>query len=958
MDDRTSCEQDEDEALENRLQQIKHAIELNRQLIEEYSLERHQLKARLDELCLLGHLQGPSSSNNLLASSTTSETTAKPLRKLTLNAFARPYIRDSKGFTADYPYVGSMPTSFYLMILNQQSSKEWTEEEEKCLLDEVSSQYRHHRSESLVRQLDAAIAQHSSLPENSKEKEMKTKEIKDLNERLALHRTDEVAPERWSNNSSIDWLKVARYIETDRDSSECELYYNNYLHPAVNTTPWTEEEDDQLKTIVDSYDSLQGIWDEVATRLATGRIAAQCFQRHQTRWSTHQVGRIEGEEAKRIETIIKENTSANNIVNWTAVGSMVEHRSLSQIQHFWRTRRRRVETPLGQPWTPLEDRILAVGIQLFGPGNYKAVEHFLPLRNNNQIRQRFINNLSFAYGRKFGDWSGPEDELLLEMAAKCVRKYRGVQLINFPEIQRTYFPNRAKSQLYKRYKLLKRMLPPRVIENPADLSNMATITTTTRKIHSRRFNPRHLEMKSLKTNQEKEKYLMNTLKKLKERHCSDMQNIRKKAATKVKRKRAGKSTEADEWPQLGEMGTAYEELIDEQKIEQLNYFLGTMNVLYSFNLRWKFTRCTRLDQMANLMLELVLLELLDTSAEADQRLPLDHEALDSLPDSKRSKVIDKAHTLQLNLDIVRFFMVSNELIFTSKELEHQCLAPRSLVTPNFFTVFGFAILQLLSEPLIDRISLMCSPSDAGRPRRARRREDYDDEDEEDYLDPFEVDRDDEEEEETAAAFQQHQPNRIDPMAEKAKISQESEFEELSAIFQSIFLWPALLDLYKQEPELKEALKVPSNPSEQGAPPNDVAKVVVAKKRGRPKKKQFHRQVQDFVRERSLQNQIFLTQPMDEVLDSLEQMFHRLPRHGRFWLDEEPVQLVDRVEATLDSIQETVDAHFDKQQAEQEETKQKQKKTDTNKLSRGKKSKCEDKVIELSSEPVRRSQRKL
>ncbi|KAI2810547.1 Myblike DNAbinding domain-containing protein, partial [Blomia tropicalis] len=268
----------------------------------------------------------------------------------------------------------------------------------------------------------------------------------------------------WSNDENEILLREIRSQYVQAYTSKLVLRLETLLEKAPAEKPpeldilksnWTVDEDERLQELVTLHGTNN--WDLVAQEFGKGRLPWQCCSRYQSELnkSMRRLGRIEGEEAEIILKII-EQYKFGSTINWINVSCLIEGRTLQQIQHFYN----KLQNPtIIRKWSKLEDKMILAGVQLF-KNKWELISQFFPLRNNRQVRDRYQNQLAFSQERKFGDWTEPEDELILEMSTKYLKySTNGNTVTNFPEIQRLYFPNRNVYQVYRRYLYLKKKLP-------------------------------------------------------------------------------------------------------------------------------------------------------------------------------------------------------------------------------------------------------------------------------------------------------------------------------------------------------------------------------------------------------------------------------------------------------------------------------------------------------------------
>ena len=245
-----------------------------------------------------------------------------------------------------------------------------------------------------------------------------TTQIEDLN---SVDPYQLPVPDRWED--SLDWLKFATELDTDHNADDCELYWNNYLHPNINKSEWNKSEGRTPRRVGHTLRGLHD-WDRVAEELGTNRLGWQCCSRYQSELNSDvkRIGPLTKAEAKLVEKVIQQ-CRVGDFIPWHQVKYFIEGRTLPQIKHYWN----KINVlKRGDNWSEDENRQLLLAVKKCGTHNWRKVAQYLPGRSNRQCRERYMMRLNFGNARKLGDWTAAEDKLILELAPK--HNFKWVQM--------------------------------------------------------------------------------------------------------------------------------------------------------------------------------------------------------------------------------------------------------------------------------------------------------------------------------------------------------------------------------------------------------------------------------------------------------------------------------------------------------------------------------------------------
>ena len=849
--------------IDKSLEHLQNALKLNSLLTEYINEKRLEFIEKRDDNEVIFDNIWASTFNDDIAceeidGSNSGLLFTKKFKFVSLLPFFKPYFRDKKGLSAPKIYPDRMENDFVqnlvLLLQTPHQNRNWSNDENEILLREIRSQYVQAYTSKLVLRLETLLEKAPA----EKPPEL-VEQINELNSEIALANSKNLEPERW--DSIIDWLMIAKQLPLDRSSDDCELYYNNQLHKDILKSNWTFDEDERLQELVTLHGTNN--WDLVAQEFGKGRLPWQCCSRYQSELnkSMRRLGRIEGEEAEIILKII-EQYKFGSTINWINVSCLIEGRTLQQIQHFYN----KLQNPtIIRKWSKLEDKMILAGVQLF-KNKWELISQFFPLRNNRQVRDRYQNQLAFSQERKFGDWTEPEDELILEMSTKYLKySTNGNTVTNFPEIQRLYFPNRNVYQVYRRYLYLKKKLPESAFTTqPEPLNDVDCCPSIYQDMFQNRKTRRRFRSKKTAQLNKLVCQFPNDKGKLLQYMVNGKKRLQASAKLKIPsskldeledsmfKNKPGKDNPITKIVEIIDLDT---EISNKEFDKLLSMFVSLQDLRY----KSKCTFMTELDLNANAIMQLVLYELIDPSTNDNLILQsnlLRNEENDEAMVSTSSK--SNSHVSMCTLDTIRYFLTytafgrqsTNEAIISGNI---HCSSPKSLCTPNYCTIFGYSMLKLMSKALLFRL----------------------------------------------ASSESSDVENIN----EDQIRKQSQYQELQSIFYSLFTWPALLASATIEPVQSKFDSIVANESE----PELIVKEVV-KRRGRPPKRSFHHNTEIFFRVRSYQANVLLT---NTQLVNSELLINTYPFDGsQYWLHEPIDVLENRVSMFIEFIWNQVDQLFD------------------------------------------------
>ncbi|XP_030579652.1 snRNA-activating protein complex subunit 4 isoform X1 [Archocentrus centrarchus] len=210
-----------------------------------------------------------------------------------------------------------------------------------------------------------------------------------------------------------DWQKISNIdFEGTREAGDIRCFWQNFLHPSINKTRWSQEEVQRLKEISMRYGERN--WEAVALELGTGRTAFMCLQMYQ-RFVSGSLKRgswTPAEDALLRELVDK--MRIGNFIPYTQMSYFMDGRDPSQLIYRWN---QVLDPSLKKgPWTKQEDKLLLQAVARHGEKNWWKIRLEVPGRTDGGCRDRYYDCLKA--GTKRGPFDRKERELLLELVEK------------------------------------------------------------------------------------------------------------------------------------------------------------------------------------------------------------------------------------------------------------------------------------------------------------------------------------------------------------------------------------------------------------------------------------------------------------------------------------------------------------------------------------------------------------
>eukprot|EP00850_Spirogloea_muscicola_P001472 SM000005S17269 [mRNA] locus=s5:1095014:1097384:+ [translate_table: standard] len=231
----------------------------------------------------------------------------------------------------------------------------------------------------------------------------------------------------WQRSAAaLDWAAVAAAHVAGRSARECRLQWTNRLDPAINSSPWTEEEEAALQRIAEAAGLAD--WAAIASELGTGRTAWACLTHYRRAVSPASDG-SRGTPASLLadEAVTAAQPEDRNDGSSHSGGTAEDQDQPATTGHADEplvVQQLGCAVPLPpsppQPpgpaprrqnkWTAEEDRRLIYAVRTYGQQKWRKIAVHVPGRSDTQCRERWHNVLNPEVDR--GDWTPDEDQLL------------------------------------------------------------------------------------------------------------------------------------------------------------------------------------------------------------------------------------------------------------------------------------------------------------------------------------------------------------------------------------------------------------------------------------------------------------------------------------------------------------------------------------------------------------------
>ncbi|XP_057702876.1 snRNA-activating protein complex subunit 4 isoform X2 [Corythoichthys intestinalis] len=362
------------------------------------------------------HLSG-SGREPLKEDPSASASSAIPKRaSLFLGHFLKPYFKDKVSGLGPPPNQDTKEKMLRMkgcLDSSKMKVKRWKSWQKTLLIHSVNTDCLKKLVQPKLSRMDYLSQKLSSSDKSEEEKQQLKMHLENLEkdiEGFKVKKEDELVGGR---DEEHDWHKIAKIdFEGTREADDLRLFWQNFLHPAVNKNLWSADEVERLKEI--SERNKESNWELVAQELGTGRTAFMCLQTFQ-RFISTSLKRgpwTAAEDRKFIQMV--EKMRIGNFIPYTQISYFMEGRDTPQLIHRW--------TCILDPrlkkgtWSKEEDQLLLNAVARHGEKNWWKIRLEVPGRTDGSCRDRYLDCLK--KGNKKGAFDRHERQLLVRLIEK------------------------------------------------------------------------------------------------------------------------------------------------------------------------------------------------------------------------------------------------------------------------------------------------------------------------------------------------------------------------------------------------------------------------------------------------------------------------------------------------------------------------------------------------------------
>ncbi|XP_047126690.1 uncharacterized protein LOC105845985 isoform X1 [Hydra vulgaris] len=363
--------------------------------------------------------------------------TSDGLSKACIGKFSNPYFKDGTALgppdnedTKEKKAAALWTPSF------TKPSKPWKKKETILLEDGVYNNNLEKMLAPLMEKLKKIEKENKECVKNGRpklDKSIRAKVMAEIKEIKEIPRA-----ELLKDSSDIDFFKISKNYLPARDEFELQLHWCNVLHPSINQSKFTKEEDSKIIKLAKKYENCE--WEKIAKEIGTNRTPVQCLQRFQRTLNKDMI-KTKWDESDDLK--LKEAVALYG-PKWVFVAEYMGNRTTNQCMFRWE---KSINPSIKRgKWSVEEDNNLIEAVKKHGLGNWKEVKLHVPGRTDAQCRERYVSSLDPQI--KFGDFTPEEDKKIIEL----VEKY-GVG--KWSTIAKEMAP-RLDCQIARRYRQIKR----------------------------------------------------------------------------------------------------------------------------------------------------------------------------------------------------------------------------------------------------------------------------------------------------------------------------------------------------------------------------------------------------------------------------------------------------------------------------------------------------------------------
>ncbi|XP_019731250.1 snRNA-activating protein complex subunit 4 [Hippocampus comes] len=335
---------------------------------------------------------------------------------LFLGHFLKPYFKDKVtglGPPANSDTKERMMKMKGCLDSSKMKVKRWESWQKTLLIDSVSRDSLKRLIQPKLSRVDYLSQKLSSSGKSEDEKRQLKVHIESLEkdiESIKVKKDEELFGDQYEDH---DWHKIAKIdFEGVREADDLRLFWQNFLHPAVNKNRWSADEVQRLKEVSSRHKETN--WDLIARELGTGRTAFMCLQTFQRFISSSlKRGTWTSAEDQKLSQLV-DNMRIGNFIPYTQISYFMEGRDTPQLIYRWTS----VLDPQLKKgsWSKEEDQLLLKAVARHGEKMWWKIRLEVPGRTDGACRDRYLDCLK--EGLKKGPFDDHEHQLLVQLLDK------------------------------------------------------------------------------------------------------------------------------------------------------------------------------------------------------------------------------------------------------------------------------------------------------------------------------------------------------------------------------------------------------------------------------------------------------------------------------------------------------------------------------------------------------------
>ncbi|XP_034944818.1 myb-like protein M [Chelonus insularis] len=237
-------------------------------------------------------------------------------------------------------------------------------------------------------------------------------------------------------SKEFDWMKISAIDLKGRHTpNECRAIWNILLHPEINSSKWSRDEDTMLKIQAKFHNCLD--WDRISKELYSNRSAYVSFIRYNTLFGTAYTDVPWTAPENNFLTTCIEEQKFGDLIPWSCISIYLNDRTKNQIYSHWKYN---LDPSLKKGrFNSDEDQLLLDSVSEFGTNFPKISAEVMPYRTSVQLSGRF-RLLMLKTNKLYNSWTISDDRKLLQLYEEFGAQWS--MIANIMKRDRTYIRHR------------------------------------------------------------------------------------------------------------------------------------------------------------------------------------------------------------------------------------------------------------------------------------------------------------------------------------------------------------------------------------------------------------------------------------------------------------------------------------------------------------------------------------